>query len=106
MVALIYMMIIISSGQVFYHFGTSFGQIYKDKMYSSNRVAVSGNSSSQDNFDVISTDRGAYLPDHSSGISLYPNDVTSDYILIKGEFSSAFWYMMIPESDGLLLKGI
>ena len=102
MIALISLIILTSSGQVLYHFGNSFGQIFRDRMYSSSRVAVSGSSSSPDSFDIISTDRGAYIPHHSAGIRVYPNDATSDYTLINGEFTAAIWYMMTPDSDGII----
>ena len=102
MIAFILLIIITSSGQVLYHFGTSYGQIFRDRIYSSSRVAVSGSSSSIDSFDTIPTDRGAYIPHHSAGIRIYPNDITSDYTLINSEFTAAIWYMMVPGSDGII----
>ena len=84
--------LILTQSQVYYHFGSSFGQIYRDRMYNSNKVAISGETSSIDSHDIIPTDRGAYIHNYDSGIRLYPNDASNEAILINGSFTLAFWF--------------
>ena len=91
-------LILLAASQVFYHFGNSLGQIYRDQKYFSNRSAISGSTSSPDPNDVIPTNRGAFLPETSSGITLYPNDLTSDYTLINTEFTFGMWIMILDQT--------
>ena len=88
------------SGQVLYHFGKTFGQIYQDQLFSSTERTVNGMSSSIDCADVIPSDRGIYIKDKYSGVKLAPNDISTTATLVTGSFSMALWFMLVPESNG------
>jgi hypothetical protein len=75
---------------LFYHFGTTFGKIFRD-LDNSDLDAVNGDSIYNDELNVYLTDRGAYFYAESSAITLPPNDYCSTSFNFASNFSLFMW---------------
>ena len=74
----------------FYHFGLTFGQVFKD-LKGSHYSAVNGNSKLDDYLDIYLTDRGAYFWSGNSTITFPPNDYINLSFLYPSTFTISLW---------------
>jgi hypothetical protein len=99
MAQLIHFLILHSAlGLLLYHFGTTFGSIFRD-YYGSGLNAVNGQSKHKDLYDAIITDRGAFFPDgKDTFITLPPNDNCKLLLSFPEEFSIFMWVYPLDTS--------